>query len=318
MGKLEELRRTALGNIDESMGGGRAGGEAMHRDSPPGPKPVPTRLQGLIRSSNAAEIPVEIIGPDPSQPREEFDEESLGRLAESLKARGQLQPIRVRWDEGQGKYVIICGERRWKAAGIAGLPTLSCIIVDRPLEAAELLAIQLVENALREDLRPIEQARAYRSLMELNGWSGNQLAKELSIAQPCVVRALALLDLPPEVQDRVEQGTLSPATAYEVSKLPDSRAQTEVAARVVDENMTRAEAIEVVRRAAGTTPQSGKGRGVGARAKSRKVTSRSFRVAGCKLVIENRRGLDDRLIEAALEEALAQVRAARPDREEAA
>ena len=163
----------------------------------------------MAKSKNAIEVPLDKIVPDPDQPREEFEPESLERLAESLKTRGQLQPIRVRWDEAQGKYVLICGERRWRAARIAGIATMSCVVSEGPIDAGELLALQLVENCLREDLRPIEQAKAFKSLMDRNGWSGNQAAKALGIAQPTVVRALALLDLPEPVQDQVEQGTLA-------------------------------------------------------------------------------------------------------------
>jgi ParB family chromosome partitioning protein len=201
-----------------------------------------------VRSKDVALIELDRIVRDPAQPREEFDPESLERLAESLKARGQLQPIRVRWDEGQGAYVIVCGERRWRAARLAGMASVSCVLVDGPLDASQLLAIQLVENALRDDLRPIEQARAYRQLMDRNGWSTRQVARELSVAQPQVVRALSLLNLPGEVQDQVEQGTLAPATAYEIGKLDDPDAQRAMAGQVVAAKLTRQEAVEAVRR----------------------------------------------------------------------
>ena len=92
----------------------------------------------------------------------------------------------------------------------------------------ERLSIQLVENALREDLKPIEQARAYKTLMETHGWSGNQLAKELHIAQASVVKALALLDLPEQVQNQIDRGELAASVAYEVSKLPRPRAATRI------------------------------------------------------------------------------------------
>ena len=108
-----------------------------------------------------------------------------------MKARGQLQPIRVRWDEERDQYIIVCGEHRWRAAEMAGLPTMSCIIMEGVIEPSELLALQLIENMLREDLRPIEQARAFKTLMERNGWSTRQLADALAIVQPQVVRTLA-------------------------------------------------------------------------------------------------------------------------------
>jgi ParB family chromosome partitioning protein len=129
---------------------------------------------------------------------------------------------------------------------MAGLSTLSCVIMDRPPEPGELLALQLVENALREDLRPIEQARAYKALIELHAWSARRLATELAINPATVTRALALLELPASVQERVEQGALAPATAYEVSKVEDPTLQVEVALAAVGEGMKRSEVAELV------------------------------------------------------------------------
>jgi ParB family chromosome partitioning protein len=172
MGKLEELSRLTAGNVQDSLGIGRPVRPAEAH--PPGAAPsAPARWQGVTKSKNAVEIPLEKIVADPDQPRREFDEEELGRLAESLRTRGQLQPIRVRWDEGSAKYMILIGERRFRAAGMAGLPSLSAVVVEGELAPADRLAIQLVENCLREDLGPIEQARAYKALMEANGWSAS-------------------------------------------------------------------------------------------------------------------------------------------------
>ena len=271
---------------------------------------MPARLQGIAKAKNASEIPLDKIGPDPNQPREEFEEEGLGRLAESMRTRGQLQPIRVRWDEGRAEYVIICGERRWRAATLAGLKAMSCVIEERPLDAGELLALQLVENALREDLKPIEQARAYKALMDRNGWTATQVGRELAIDQSSVSRALALLALPPAVQDLVERETLSPATAYEVSKLDDPEAQAEVAARVVAEGLSRSETIEAVRQAAGRSGGKARGNAKGRGAKSRKVTRRAFRTPTGRVTVENGRGLDASAILAAVEDVTRQVRAA--------
>jgi ParB family chromosome partitioning protein len=208
---------------------------------------APARWQGVVKAKDVALIPLSRIVRDEGQPREEFDEEALSRLAESLKARGQLQPIRVRWDEGRGAYVVVVGERRWRAAQRAGLPDLTCVIVDRPMDPAELLAVQLVENALREDLKPVEQARAYRRLMEANGWSSRQIAAELSISQAAVVKALALLELPAPVQEAVEQGTLAPSIAYEVTRLEGPEAQAAMARAATAEGLTRDEVVRAVR-----------------------------------------------------------------------
>ena len=308
MGKLDELRRLAGDNVDDSMGVGRS---PRRDEMTTATSAAPARWQGVSKSRNAAEIPVEKITPDPDQPREEFDEEALGRLAESLKVRGQLQPIRVRWDEGNGRYVIVCGERRWRAARMAGLAAMSCIVMDGPVGPGELLALQLIENCVREDLKPIEQARAFRALMGQNDWTVSQVARELAIDHSNVSRALALLELPPAVQEQVEQGALPPATAYEVSKLDDHEAQTEVAARIVAEGLSRAETINAVRQAAAKLKVGTKGKGA---TKARKVTSRTIRTStGCKVTIEHRRGVDDDMILAAVEEIARQIQAARGD-----
>jgi ParB family chromosome partitioning protein len=296
MGKLDDLMKSSRGIASESMG--RPATAPMNGSSTPA---TPDRLQGVTRSKAAAEIPLAKIAPDPAQPREEFDAESLGRLAESMKARGQLQPIRVRWDDGTGHYVIVCGERRWRAAEQAGMSAISCVIMDGPITPGELLTIQVVENALREDLRPIEQAKAFRALMDLNGWSTHQVARELAVDQSTVVKTLALLALPQAVQEYVEQGNLSPSVAYEVGKLESADAQVKIAHQVVAEGLSRAETVEAVKHAAGRAKSKGRG--------TRKPTSRIFRkLAGCTVTVENGKGLNASIILAALLEATERIR----------
>ena len=288
MSKLDELMKSSRAVAAESMGAGRQPG-VMHRASAPQPAPTtPARLQGIARSKDAAEIPLEKIAPDPDQPREEFDEEALTRLSQSLKSRGQLQPIRVRWDDAAGLYRIIMGERRWRAARMAGLATMACVITEGEITPGDLLAIQIIENCLREDLQPIEQAKAFRTLMERHLWSQRRLADELGIAQSNVVRAIALLDLPAAVQDQVEQGALPAATAYEVSKLKDPDDQAEVAARVVAEKLSRAETVEVIRETAERAPRANPT----AKARGGKPTPpkpRTFRGVKGKVTVELKR-----------------------------
>jgi ParB family chromosome partitioning protein len=233
----------------KSLGGGPS--KSMIGDAPPpGLDPAsaqgPDHSRGITRRKDVWTIPLALIEPDPNQPRTEYDEDALTRLSESLKSRGQLQPIRVRKDELRGVYVIILGERRYRAAKLAGLSDLQCAIHERDLGDDEKLEIQLVENCLREDLRPIEQARAYRRLIDSQGWSVTQLARELAISQGAVSKALALLDLPAEVQQQVEQGILAPHTAYEVSRLDTSELQAEVAQAVVEQGLKRSEVSELV------------------------------------------------------------------------
>jgi ParB family transcriptional regulator, chromosome partitioning protein len=237
MAKTDEIRRAMGANIAESMGQGVPQAEAIPSESM-GVAAVPVRFQGVARLKDFAMIAVDRIGPDPDQPREQFDPEALKLLAESLKTKGQIQPIKVRWDESRGQYVILVGERRWRAAQMAGLETVACQIHEGPLSGTELLCLQLVENCLREDLKPVEQARAYKKLIEANSWSTRQLATELALSQSAVVKALALLDLPGPVQERVEQGELPPSVAYQIARLDDPDTQAKLAERAVAEKLT--------------------------------------------------------------------------------
>ncbi|QJW95415.1 ParB/RepB/Spo0J family partition protein [Frigoriglobus tundricola] len=202
---------------------------------------------GRTRARETGHMEIERIVPDPNQPRKEFDTDALDRLAASIQRHGQLQPIRVRWNGSLGKWVIIAGERRYQAAKRAGMRTLVCVFVDRDLTPTEILSEQIVENLLREDLKPIEQAKAYKTLMELNGWSGSQLAEALNVSKATVSRVLPLLSLPAEIKAQVDKGDLPATIAYELTKLPTAEGQQAMAGRIVAERFTRAEAIEAVR-----------------------------------------------------------------------
>jgi ParB family transcriptional regulator, chromosome partitioning protein len=300
MGKFDELMKAGA-NIDESMGAGVTRGPAS---APLATSTAPARWQGVSKNKNAVEVPVDKIGPDPDQPREEFDPEALDRLAASLKARGQLQPIRVRWDEGKGVYVIICGERRWRAAMKAGMATMSAVVVEGEILPAELLAMQLVENCLREDLKPVEQAKAFRTLMDRNGWSTRQLAAELAVAQTNIVRALALLDLPESVQEQVDRGNLATSTALEIGKLEDLESQEVLARRAEGEKLTRADVVAARERRE-------------TRTKPRRV---EIKVAGAGSVVVNLADpeADDDSVLFALQQAAKQFKKAMSSRTEAA
>lgn len=300
MGKLEKLRMSGLGNAAESMGAGVPGrnapGSALNGVVASAPS-VPVHLQGVSRNKDAAVIPVDKIGPDPTQPREEFDEGELERLAESLRTRGQLQPVTVCWDEGRGMYVLVCGERRWRAARRAGLPTMTATILAKAPEEGERLALQCIENLLRSDLRPVEEAKAYRQLMSFNGWSAAQLSRELAVSESKVARAMALLELPAPVQTQVESGILPPATAYEISKIEDRAEQAELADRVVREKLSRQDTAKVVRerkQAQASEP-----------ARGRAVAKVEFVSEHGKVTVE---AAGDAVLKA-LEDAVAQVRA---------
>jgi ParB family chromosome partitioning protein len=244
-------------------------------NTPGAPSSLARRSEGWRRLESAAVIRLDRIIPDPNQPRAEFDPETLGRLAASLRERGQLQPIRVRWDDAADRYVVVVGERRWRAARLAGLESLACVVVAGEPTAEDLLEDQLVENALREDLKPIEQAKAYQSLMRSRGLSTRQLADRLQIGAASVAKALALLTLPGDVQAAVEEGRIAPGTAYELSKIDDPSEQAALAREAAAGRLRR---DEIRGRTRSRTPRKGRGSTPKKTAKKREFRSPMGRV----------------------------------------
>ena len=151
-------------------------------------------------------VPVDQISPNPDQPRRRFDEAALAALAGSLRERGVLQPVLVRPD-GAGGYELIAGERRWRAAREAGLDTIPAIV--RIAADAASLEIALIENMVREDLNPIEQARACAALVEELGLTREDVGRHVGRSRVAVSNLLRLLDLPDEARALLESGDLS-------------------------------------------------------------------------------------------------------------
>jgi ParB family chromosome partitioning protein len=311
MSKDKDLLSRFGANLAESMGAGR-----LIKNGGGSPAPSPdsaSKHDGVTRLRAAAEIEVGRIVPDPDQPRTEFDHEAIRRLAESLKSHGQLQPISVRWSDSMGRYLIVTGERRWRASIEAKRPTIAAVILEGERIESQVLELQLIENCLREDLQPIEQARAFRTLMDRNGWSATRLAEALQLTGASVTRALALLDLPYTVQNAVASGELAPSVAYEISKVEDPTAQEEVASRVVSEGLSRAATIEAVRKA------SKQSRGGKKPAKRSDPAERTLRTsAGVKVVATHKKGLSLEAWIEALEEATLLARSKREASEDQA
>jgi ParB family chromosome partitioning protein len=252
---------------------------------------------------------IDRIVADPDQPRKEFSDDALDRLAASLLKHGQLMPIRVRWNASIGKWVVISGERRYRAAMKAGLKTVACVFADNGLSPSEILQEQIIENLLREDLKPIEQARAYRQLMDLHGWTAKELSGELHVSQGAISKSLSLLTLPAELQEQVEEGAIPATAAYEVAKVEDKAVQREIARRIVDEDLTRDAAAEVVREASGKAPKNGASKAKGRGVASGRGLVRTFKAGGAKVVVTfPRKTVKDEEILNALEEAVEQVR----------
>ncbi len=313
MGKLDELRRATGSNVAESMGKGVARSPMTHGASVSGQA---DRWTGVERLAGAQRIAVDRIIRDPSQPREIFPAAELQELADSIRARGVLQPIRVRWDEGQSMYVVIAGERRLRASALAGLAEVPCVVHDGAISESDLLLDQLAENLVRLDLQPIEQAKAFRRLMDANGWSARRLAEELHIDHDKVNRSIRLLNLPEDIQEAVADGAIAPTSAFEITKIEDPEIQAEVASLAVAGNLTRSEVAETVR---AHTPRSSAKNGKGRASKPKLKTSVILRTAlGSKITIENRKGLDDQAIHAALTDAINQIAARLAGHSEAA
>src|SRR3954469_11715906 len=152
------------------------------------------------------EIPVELIAPNPRQPRNHFDEATLAGLAESVRHRGILQPVLVRPVAG-GTYELVAGERRWRAAGLAGLETIPALV--RETDDAQALEVALIENMAREDLNPVEEARACAALVEDLGLTREEVGRRIGRSRVAVSNLLRLLDLPDEALDLLAQGALS-------------------------------------------------------------------------------------------------------------
>lgn len=162
-------------------------------------KPVGTE-QGVVN------LAIEDVGPNPFQPRTRFDDDGLRELTDSVKATGILQPVIVR-RIGVGDYQLVAGERRMRAAHLAGLKTIPAIV--REYNDAEVMELALVENIQREDLNPIDEARAYQALIEKVGLTHDQIADRVGKQRSSVTNSLRLLVLPPEVLEMVSRGTLS-------------------------------------------------------------------------------------------------------------
>jgi len=186
--------------------------------------------------SGLAEIPLDLLHPNPEQPRRHFDRTALAELAESIARHGVLQPLLVSEDGANG-YVVIAGERRWRAAQAAGLKTVPAVIRER-LGARDELALALVENLQRRDLSPLEEARAFEHLRSEHGLSQAEIADQVGMDRSTVANSLRLLRLPEEIQELVETGRLSAGHGRALLALPDDESRLEWARRGVAEGLS--------------------------------------------------------------------------------
>jgi ParB family chromosome partitioning protein len=191
---------------------------------------TPRARAGLV------EIPVDRIDANPSQPRRRFAAEDLEELAGSIRQHGVLQPLLV--SEGApGRYVLVAGERRWRAARLAGLATVPAVIRER-VDHDHSLELALVENLQRRDLTPLEEARAFEQLQNGLGLAQADIADRVGIDRSTVANALRLLRLPPEVQEWVEEGALSAGHARTLLAFADDAARIAWARRAIEAGLS--------------------------------------------------------------------------------
>jgi ParB family transcriptional regulator, chromosome partitioning protein len=207
------------------------------------------------------DIGIDQLMPDPAQPRKSFLKEEVERLAASVKARGVLQPLRVQRDEERQCWRIVIGECRWRAARLAGLKSVPCLELDGEPDEVEVLADQVIENTVRNSLRPLELARSLAKLKALKACNSQTLAKEFGLSGAAITRAEALMTLPPDVQDMVDDGRLAESAAYEIHRLPEAEAQRGLALLAAGKKLSREQVQEAVRGTIGkrnVTPRGGR------------------------------------------------------------
>ena len=205
--------------------------------------PTEIKTQSGVLTANRDEIDVNNISANPKQPRTVFDEDQLTELALSIKEVGLLQPPVVR-SIGNGKYQLIMGERRFRAAKLAGLKSIPVII--RQTSDDQLLREALIENIHRSQLNPLEEGAAYQQLLNDFSYTHDELAVKLSKSRPAITNTMRLLNLPPSVQRKVAAGIISAGHARALLSLTDEKEIENLANRIVAEGLTVRAVEEIV------------------------------------------------------------------------
>lgn len=188
-------------------------------------------------------LKLKVIEPNREQPRKNFDEDALNALVDSIKQYGVLSPLWVRKRETY--YEIIAGERRWRAAQIAGLKEVPVILMDEDEQSS--LEISLVENIIREDLNPIEEASAYKRLMDEFHLTQEEVAKKVSKSRPVIANAVRLLDLDSRVQQMLIEEKITEGHGRRLLEIADKEVQFELATRIMDQELTVRETEKLIK-----------------------------------------------------------------------
>ena len=207
-------------------------------------KKAPEPQAKVAVSGGVSEIAIDKVKPNPNQPRKNFDEEALNELAASIKLHGIAQPIVVN-DMGDGSYMIIAGERRWRAANICGLKTVPAVV--RKYTDKQVKEISIIENLQREDLNPVEAAKAIKELMDEYGLTQETVADRIGKSRSSVANTLRLLTLYPDVLKLVEEGKLSAGHARCLVVIEDKNQQIKLAQLVVNKSISVRELEKAVK-----------------------------------------------------------------------
>lgn len=210
---------------------------------------IPTEVTATDEGTSLREIPTGQIEPNRYQPRDYFDEESLASLTASVRELGVLQPVLVRPTDDPGRFELIAGERRWRAAKRAGLPSVPAIV--RQVDDLDSLEQAVVENLHREDLNPLEEAAAYQQLMEDFHLTQERLAERVGKSRSAVANTLRLFQLPPTIQKLVAENQLSAGHARALLGTPDRAFQEGLARRAVADGLSVREVEDAVRQRQG-------------------------------------------------------------------
>ncbi len=192
-------------------------------------------------ADSITQLPLTKIERNPNQPRKKFDQQALEELAESIRLHGVITPITVRHGEKDGYYQIIAGERRWRAARLAGLKEIPAMVLEA--SEGEVMELALIENLQRQDLNPIEEAEGYDRLMQQFGLTQEEIANRVVKSRSAVANALRLLGLPDEVRTMVADGKLSGGHARAVLAVSDEDKRVEAARQMVGMSVRQAEAL---------------------------------------------------------------------------
>ncbi len=207
---------------------------------------------GILKEERFAEIEIDEIRPNPFQPRMKFDDKSIEELAQSIKESGVVQPIVVTPEEDH--YKIIVGERRWRASQKAGLRKVPVLIRNIPRE--KQLEISLIENIHREELNPLEIAQAYQRLIDDGGYTQQEVAEKVGKDRTSVTNYVRLLKLPQEIQDHVNEGTLSMGHARTLLALEETAAQLYACRQVVEKSLSVRNTEKLVNRLKERSPRT--------------------------------------------------------------